>query len=74
MLAIEEDMKNLRMEIARLESARDKKKAEHDLQVGGVVDCFGSGRKKNCRLQSRMLPNTSGNSLAKEIVVLGELT
>lgn len=46
MLAIEEDMKNLRMEIARLESARDKKKAEHDLQVGGCGGLFWFREKK----------------------------
>jgi hypothetical protein len=33
MLAIEEDMKNLRYEISRLEGTRDKRKAEYEVQV-----------------------------------------
>jgi hypothetical protein len=33
MLAIEEDMNNLRGEIARLEATRDKRKGEYDIQV-----------------------------------------
>ena len=33
MLAIEEDMNNLRSEVARLETSKDKKKAEYEIQV-----------------------------------------